>query len=81
MKKIKSQPELNAIGGNIRRIRQNKGLSQKTLSEKPELIPVYICRVSLSRIENGDRAITDIEIEAIAHILEVTPNDLFGWPG
>ena len=81
MKKIKSQPELNAIGGNIRRIRQNKGMSQKTLSEKLELIPVYICRGSLSRIENGDRAITDIEIEAIAHILEVSTIGLFRWSG
>lgn len=80
MKKIKSQPELNIIGKNIRRYRQAKGLSQKALSERMETLPVYVCRGSLSRIENGARAVTDIEIEAIAKILGVSPNQLFDWP-
>lgn len=79
MKKITSYPELNIIGKNIKRIRREKGISQRQLSEKLELIPVYICRGSLSRIENGSRAITDIEIKAIARTLQVSPNDLFEW--
>ena len=79
MKKPTSQPYLNRIGANIRDARLKAGLSQAQLSAKLELIPVYICRGFLSRIENGSRVLTDIEIEAIARVLQVTPNDLFWW--
>ena len=70
MKKPTSQPYLNRIGANIRDARLKAGLSQAQL---------YICRGFLSRIENGSRVLTDIEIEAIARVLQVTPNDLFRW--
>jgi len=48
------------------------------LSNKLELLAVYVCRGSISRIETGERAITDIEIDAISKVLNVTPNYLFG---
>lgn len=32
----------------------------------------------LSRIESGERSVRDKELAAIANVLEVTPNDLFG---
>ena len=79
MKKIKTQPELNIIGQKIREVRIAKKLSQLALSQKLELIPVYICRASISRIEHGVRAITDIEIEEIEKVLNVSPNELFDW--
>ena len=69
MKRIIDSVNYNLIGG----------MSQKQLSEKMELLAVYTCRGSLSRIENGRRAVTDIEIEAICKILNITPNDLFGF--
>lgn len=39
---------------------------------------VYTCRGSVSRIENGRRAVTDIEIDAISKVLGVSLNYLFG---
>ena len=48
------------------------------LSEKLELMAVYTCRGSISRIENGKRAVTDIEIDAISKILNVSLDFLFG---
>ena len=53
-------------------------MSQKQLSEKLELEAVYTCRGSISRIENGKRAVTDIEIDAISKILNVSLDFLFG---
>ena len=53
-------------------------MSQKELSEKLELMAVYTCRGSISRIENGKRAITDIEIDAISKILNISLDFLFG---
>lgn len=79
MKKVKSHEKMNRIGKKIREAREEKGMSQEDLSIQLELIPVYICRGSISRIENGSRLITDVEIEAIAKVLKVSPNYLFNW--
>ena len=79
MKKIQQYDKLNIIGSRIKKIRKEKKMSQKILSEKLELIPVYLCRGSISRIENGNRAINDIEIDGIAKVLGVEPNTLFNW--
>ena len=53
------------------------GYSQRQLSEKLELEAVYTCRGSVSRIESGVRAVTDIELAAIAKILGVSVDKLF----
>lgn len=78
MKRILDSEQLNIIGGRIRQARKNVGMSQKQLSDKLELLAVYTCRGSLSRIENGRRAVTDIEIDAISKVLNVSLNYLFG---
>ena len=77
MKRIIDGEQLNIIGDKIKEARENKGYSQKQLSEKMELMAVYTCRGSISRIENGRRAVTDIEIDAISKILGVSLDYLF----
>ncbi len=77
MKRILDGEQLNIIGENIKKAREAKGYSQKQLSEKLELLAVYTCRGSISRIENGRRAVTDIEIDAISKILDVSLDYLF----
>lgn len=79
MKRILDTNERNIIGSRIREARVHAGLSQKQLSERLELLAVYTCRGSVSRIENGQRAVTDIEIDAISKVLGVSPNELFGY--
>lgn len=78
MKRIINGEQTNIIGGQIRKARKKCGLSQKELSEQMELMAVYTCRGSISRIENGKRAVTDIEIDAITKILRVSLDTLFG---
>ena len=68
----------NIIGPRSKEARSRAGMSQKELSEKLELMAVYTCRGSISRIENGKRAVTDIEIDAISKILNVSLDFLFG---
>ena len=72
MKRIIDTENINIIGPKIKEARVEAGMSQKELSEKLELMAVYTCRGSISRIENGKRAITDIEIDAISKILNVS---------
>ena len=78
MKRILDSDDKNIIGGRIREARIKAGLSQQQLSDKLELLAVYTCRGSISRIENGQRAITDIEIDAISKVLNVSRDYLFG---
>ena len=78
MKRIIDTENTNIIGPRIKEARARAGMSQKELSEKLELMAVYTCRGSISRIENGNRAVTDIEIDAISKILNVSLDFLFG---
>ena len=78
MKRIIDSENVNIIGSRIKEARIKAGMSQKQLSEKLDLMAVYTCRGSISRIENGRRAVTDIEIDAISKILNVSLDRLFG---
>ncbi len=77
MKRVTDSNNLNIIGGKVKMARTLAGFSQKQLSDKLELMAVYICRGSISRIESGKRAVTDIEIDAISKILNVSLDYLF----
>ncbi|MBE6681085.1 MAG: helix-turn-helix transcriptional regulator [Ruminococcaceae bacterium] len=74
---IDNDMPVNITGSQIKELRTKAGLSQRQLSEKLELEAVYTCRGSISRIENGQRAVTDIELMAIAKVLGVDINMLF----
>ncbi|MBQ3527368.1 MAG: helix-turn-helix transcriptional regulator [Clostridia bacterium] len=78
MKRIIDSDNINIIGDRIKEARMKAGISQKQLSEKLELMAVYTCRGSISRIENKKRAVTDIEIDAISKVLGVSLDYLFG---
>lgn len=78
MKRIRENEKANIIGERIKEARIKAGLSQQELSNKLELMAVYVCRGSVSRVENGERAVTDIEIDAISQVLNVSLDYLFG---
>jgi len=59
----------NLIGEQVRRFRIEKGMSQQQLSAKLETLAVYICRGSVSRIEDRSRTVTDIELYGLSQIL------------
>ena len=67
----------NLIGKNLKILRSKLKMSQQALSNKLELLGVYICRGSISRIEDCSRTVTDIELFAIAEVLGVDPKDLY----
>ena len=67
----------NLIGANLKRLRGKLKISQQDLSNKLELLGVYICRGSVSRIEDYSRTVTDIELFALAEVLSVDPKELY----
>lgn len=77
MARIIDGEKMNMIGGNVKKCRKAKRMSQQLLSNKLELLGVYVCRGSVSRIEDYSRTVTDIELFAIAEVLNVSINELF----
>ena len=77
MARIIDSEKKNLIGANLKRIRTKAKMSQQLLSTKLELMGVYVCRGSISRIEDFSRTVTDIELFAIAKALGVTPDALY----
>ena len=76
MARIIDGEKKNLIGGNLKKLRRKLHISQQALSNKLELLGVYVCRGSISRIEDFSRTVTDIELFAIAEALGVDPNEL-----
>lgn len=77
MPRIIDNKRNNLVGEKVRYYRKKRKYSQKTLSEKLETVAVYICRGSISRIEDGTRTVTDIELYGLASVLNVSIMDLF----
>ena len=77
MARIIDTEKKNLIGGNLKRLRAKAKMSQQDLSNKLELMGVYVCRGSVSRIEDYTRTVTDIELFAIANVLEVEVKELY----
>lgn len=77
MARIIDGTEMNMVGDNVRKFRIAKKMSQQTLSDKLELMAIYICRGSISRIEDKQRTVTDIELYGIAKVLGVSVLDLY----
>lgn len=77
MSRIINGKEMNMIGNKLRELRKKKGLSQQALSDKLEMMAIYICRGSISRIEDKQRTVTDIELYGLSKILDVPIESLF----
>lgn len=77
MARIIDGEHMNMIGENVRRLRKARKMSQQALSNKLELLGIYVCRGSVSRIEDRSRTVTDIELYGIANVLQVSIEDLF----
>ena len=77
MARIIDGTEMNMIGNNLRRLRTEKGWSQQMLSDKLEMLAIYVCRGSISRIEDKLRTVTDIELYGFSKVLGVSVEELF----
>ena len=78
MARIIDGNDMNLIGDNVKKFRKERNMSQQSLSTKLELLGVYVCRGSISRIEDKQHTVTDIELYAIAKVLGVTVSELIG---
>ena len=68
---------MNMVGGLVKELRIKRKLSQQALSDKLETLAIYICRGSISRLEDKQRTVTDIELYGLAEVLGVSIESLF----
>ena len=62
----------NIIGDKIRRLRKEKGWTQKTLATQMQLNGLDMTELTVLRIENGTRFVPDYEVKALAKLFDVS---------
>ena len=75
--RIIDSTQKNMIGKKVKQLRKQKHLSQQELSIKLETMAIYICRGSISRIEDQSRTVTDIELYGLSQVLSTPIQDFF----
>ncbi len=77
MFKIKAPDGKNNITGEtLAKIRKEKGLSQRKLALKIQLLGYDVDNHFVRRIENGERFVTDIDLKILCEALEIQITDL-----
>lgn len=67
----------NIIGNNLRRLRNEKNISQEQLSNKLALLGITLYQSDIFKIEQNERTVRDFELWGISQILEVSCDELF----
>lgn len=73
---------LNIVGSQLQALRRQREptLTQQGLAVRLQLLGWDIDRFGVSKIERGQRQVTDKEVVLIAKALQVAVSDLFGYP-
>ena len=79
MKKICYYNNKNIVSSQLKKIREQCGISQSSLAAKLQTMNVNIDQQMISKIEMNKRQITDYELACIAICLSVTPNELLDF--
>jgi transcriptional regulator with XRE-family HTH domain len=73
----KGLKNLNVIGPQVRRLREEKGWTQDRLAAKLQLFGWDTSRVSVTKLESQARRVPDLELFVLAKVLQVTVDELF----
>lgn len=73
----KLNDNVNIVGSNIKKIREEQQLSQPDLCRKLELLGVTMFIADIYEIENNKRLVKDFEIKAFSMALNVSLDALY----
>lgn len=68
----------NLCGKNVAVLRKQMKISQRELAERLQLLGYDIDKNAIQRIESGQRFVTDIEVQALASVFDISIPELFG---
>jgi len=69
--------QLNIVGTQVRQLRERKGWTQEQFAVKLQLAGWDTSQDSVSRLENQDRRVPDLELFVLADVLDARLEDLF----
>lgn len=67
----------NVCGKNVAAMRKKMNISQRELAERLQLMGYDLDKNAIQRIESGQRFVTDIEVQALAKVFDVSLPTLF----
>ena len=70
----------NLCGARVAQLRRQMvpKTSQRALADKLQLVGLDLDKNAIQRIESGQRFVTDVELRALAQVLNTTAGDLLG---
>lgn len=71
-----SDGKCNISGQNIRKYRQAAGLSQEALAARLQIAGLNLSQKAISRIETGERVVTDFELLCFSEVFHIPVSDL-----
>lgn len=68
----------NICGQKVKEEREKKDMKQKDVATQLHLRGIVLDDTAISKIESGNRLVTDYEIKALADIFRITSDELLG---
>lgn len=62
----------NLCGKTVTELRKDRKWSQRLLADKLQLLGLNVDKNAIQRIESGERFVTDIELQKLSYLFEVT---------
>jgi transcriptional regulator with XRE-family HTH domain len=69
---------MNVVGKNVKLLREKRGMTQDQLAFQLEITGWKVDRFLISKIERGERQVTDKEVLLLADALHAKIKELFG---
>jgi transcriptional regulator with XRE-family HTH domain len=67
----------NIVGSRVRKARKESKVTQMELAARLQVLGLNIERPAISKLESGNRPVTDVEVAALAQALKVPISWLF----
>ena len=67
----------NIVGNNLKRYREQKGLSQRDVCKKLELLGLQIYNSDIHYMEHGQKPIKDYESKALSIVLGISLEQMY----
>lgn len=77
MKSKNLNGKINIVGNNLKKYRELKGLSQRDICKKLELLGLQIYNSDIHYMEHGEKPIKDYEAKALSIVLGISLEQIY----
>lgn len=77
MKSKNLNGKINIVGNNLKKYRELKGLSQRDICKKLELLGLQIYNSDIHYMEHGEKPIKDYEAKALSMVLGISLEQIY----